>query len=93
MSKHEIFFPPEDVTEPSAELASLADLVRDGCQGLIGMPDEDWCFVCDEVTYQIARRLAKDHRMLLPSIGLIEIVHDESGDYGRVTLAEAARHV
>ena len=89
----ETFYPPEDVAAHSAELASLADLVRDGCQGLIAMPDEDWLFLCDEVTYQIARRLAKDHRMLLPSIGLIEIVHDESGDYGRVTLAEAARHV
>ncbi len=84
-------FLPADPTENRPELDALVPLVREGCRGVVDLDDQDWRVVCDALTYQIARRLAKHGQINLPNLGLLEIVYGELGQQGRLILAQEAR--
>jgi hypothetical protein len=84
-------FLPADPADNRPELDALVDMVREGCRGVVDLDDEDWRVVCDELTYQIARSLAKRGQINLPNLGLLEIVYGEKGQQGRLILAPEAR--
>jgi nucleoid DNA-binding protein len=58
---------------------------------VVDLDDEDWRVVCDELTYQIARYLAKHETIKLPNLGTLDIAYGEHGPIGRLTLAPEAR--
>jgi hypothetical protein len=66
-------------------------MVKEGCRGVVDLDDDDWRVICDELTYQIARHLAKHQQINLPNLGLLEIAYGEHGPIGRLTLAPEAR--
>lgn len=84
-------FLPADPTENRPELDALVDMVREGCRGVVDLDDDDWRVICDELTYQIARYLAKHESIKLPNLGTLDIAYGEHGPIGRLTLAPEAR--
>jgi hypothetical protein len=75
----------------SPDLLKIVALAKEGCRGVVELDDRDWEVLIDETLYQIARALARDDSIVLPSIGKIEITYGEDGPVGRVTLDEPAR--
>lgn len=84
-------FLPADPSDCRPELDALVNMAREGCRGVIDLADEDWRVVCDELCYQIARHLAKNETIKLPSLGTLDIAYGEHGPIGRLTLAPEAR--
>lgn len=84
-------FLPADPADHRPELDALVAMVREGCRGVVDLDDEDWRVVCDELTYQIARYLAKHETIKLPNLGTLDVTYGEHGPVGRLTLAPEAR--
>jgi len=83
-------FLPSDPTDNRPELDALAAMVVEGCRGVVDLDDRDWRVVVDELTYQIARKLAQEGKIQVPNLGLLEIVYGEMGQQGRLILAQEA---
>lgn len=84
-------FLPADPRDHRPELDALVPMVREGCRGVVDLDEDDWRVICDELTYQIARHLAKRQQINLPNLGLLEIAYEQQGPIGRLTLAPEAR--
>ena len=83
-------FLPADPHDHRPELDALVVMVRKGCRDIVELDHRDWSVIVDELTFQIARHLAKHHRIKLPNLGLLEIAYGEPEPFGRLTLAQEA---
>jgi hypothetical protein len=80
------FVPADD----RPDLDYLMALVAKGCRGVVDLDTAEWRIVVDELTYQIARILARDGKIQIPNLGLLSITYGEQGQQGLLILAPEA---